>query len=184
MQGGKMAKLEQASLFDVFYTKVFAIPDYQRGYAWEKQQVEDLIDDLSLMPPGKPHFFGTLVLSKTGQKLEDEKNIEFPVYEIIDGQQRLTTSVIFLSVIHKEMKANLDYFKKQPEGISDVFLSYLDGNSCPKPKLILNQDCREYFEANILGFNSISLHGITEIRSHRLIWEAKTNITAQCQTTL
>ena len=50
----------------MFRTRVFLISDYQRGYAWEKQHVSDLIDDLVLLPPGREHFFGTLVLRAAG----------------------------------------------------------------------------------------------------------------------
>lgn len=168
-----MANLIQVSLYEAFRTRVFEIPDYQRGYAWEKTQVTDLIEDLSLLPPGRPHFFGTLVLRATGKKLENEKEDDFTVYEIIDGQQRLTTSVIFLSMLYEEMKAHLDYFKMQPDGLKENFLCYTDVNGCPQPKLILNQDCRAFFETNILGFSTNILPDEQSIRSHALMQDVK-----------
>ena len=164
-----MADLFQASLYEVFRTKLFLIPDYQRGYAWEKKQVDDLIEDLELLPPGREHFFGTLVIRATGQELYDKEDNKFKVYEIIDGQQRLTTGIIFLSVIFQEMLKNSDRFKSQAEGIRKNFLGFLDKNECSQPKLILNQDCRTYFETSILGFDTDQLTNNPKIRSHQLI---------------
>ena len=171
-----MAELFQASLYDVFRTSVFLIPDYQRGYSWGERQWNDLLEDLELLPPERTHFFGTLVLRDTGKRLEDEKDNEFKVFEIIDGQQRLTTSVIFLSVIYQEMKKRSKHFNKQPDGLRENFLSYTDHNTSPCPKLILNEDCRDYFQTNILGFDSGIIPQNPEIRSHRLIQGAKQHL--------
>lgn len=168
-----MADLFQASLYEVFRTKLFLIPDYQRGYAWEKKQVDDLIEDLELLPPGREHFFGTLVIRATGQELYDKEDNKFKVYEIIDGQQRLTTGIIFLSVIFQEMLKNSDRFKSQAEGIRKNFLGFLDKNECSQPKLILNQDCRTYFETSILGFDTDQLTNNPKIRSHQLIQNSR-----------
>lgn len=50
------------TLDEIFANRMFRIPDYQRGYAWEQQQWADLIQDLELLPAGRNHFTGTLVL--------------------------------------------------------------------------------------------------------------------------
>lgn len=71
----------------------FQIPDYQRPYAWGKDQTGQLFDDLreALERGGnEPYFLGSLVLvKKNGSATTD----------IIDGQQRLTTLTILLAVI-------------------------------------------------------------------------------------
>lgn len=46
----------------VFSDRLFRIPDYQRGYAWSRIQWDDLLQDLELLPDGKEHFAGTLIL--------------------------------------------------------------------------------------------------------------------------
>ena len=61
------------SLVDLFTSKFFIIPDYQRGYAWgEKQLVElwDDINDLEKQPSGgyKPHYMGAIIYNKSQQK--------------------------------------------------------------------------------------------------------------------
>jgi uncharacterized protein with ParB-like and HNH nuclease domain len=67
----------------------FFIPSYQRGYRWTKQQVDDLLDDICNFKPQKDEWYCLQPLV-VKQKKENE-------WEVIDGQQRLTT--IFL-IIH------------------------------------------------------------------------------------
>jgi len=76
---------------ELFSDNNFVVPVYQRNYAWGKNEVDDFWDDLKDLVNGErsSHFFGQIVTYKNKQ--EDQ--------EIIDGQQRLTTSTIFMSVI-------------------------------------------------------------------------------------
>jgi hypothetical protein len=74
----------------------FLIPDYQRGFAWGTRQVGDFIDDIErAIQSGGSHFTGTIVGNKTR---------EF-VLEVIDGQQRLTTTMLLLKSI-QDSKSN------------------------------------------------------------------------------
>ena len=111
-----MATNELKSLTEIFSNRFYRIPDYQRGYAWGDDQLKDFWDDLIrvLNKPGLIHYTGMLTVERIDQKIvendsawEDEKpyfkrNME--AYYVIDGQQRLTTSIILISVL-------LDYFK-------------------------------------------------------------------------
>ena len=45
--------------------KLFVIPIYQRNYSWEKEQLEDLWDDLYYLENGKKHYFGTILTKDT-----------------------------------------------------------------------------------------------------------------------
>ena len=98
--------MDQLSIIqDVFAKRVFQVPDYQRGYAWQEQQLEDFVQDLELLAEGKQHFFGTLILH-TGEdrpKARDEHRKTYLVCDIVDGQQRLTTVVLLLDAIRQEM---------------------------------------------------------------------------------
>ncbi|MEX0695748.1 MAG: DUF262 domain-containing HNH endonuclease family protein, partial [Rhodospirillales bacterium] len=82
-----------ASVFSEEYA--FSIPSYQRPYAWEREQVEELIADLKdAMAPDSPsngfYFLGSIVLVKTHAG---------PDAKVVDGQQRLTTLTILFSVL-------------------------------------------------------------------------------------
>ena len=82
---------------DIFTSKFeYHIPSYQRPYAWEKEQAETLFDDLldfyKNQPKDDNYFLGSIVLIK-----EDDENK--PLSYVIDGQQRLTSLTILLSVV-------------------------------------------------------------------------------------
>lgn len=73
----------------------FEIPDYQRAYSWEKDQRSDLMADIenAIRLPDYKHFAGTIVA-------REKKNAgELTYFDIVDGQQRLTSLVILLSIL-------------------------------------------------------------------------------------
>lgn len=76
----------QKTVADVFNGKCFSIPKYQRDYAWEKKNIDDLWEDLleakNASNDSMGHFLGTIVVAK------DPNN---DIYNTIDGQQRSTT---------------------------------------------------------------------------------------------
>lgn len=87
----------------------FFIPSYQRGYRWDNEQIEDLLDDL----------FEFITTSKT----RDEKYCLQPIvvkqlkdnrYEVLDGQQRLTTIYILLTRLKKN-NSEIDLFSLEYE---------------------------------------------------------------------
>lgn len=75
-----------------FFTgKRFIVPTYQRDYAWEKEQIDDLFDDIGeALETGTDHYIGTFILSKG----EGEQ-----AFRIVDGQQRLTTLTMLLDAL-------------------------------------------------------------------------------------
>ncbi|WP_297445240.1 DUF262 domain-containing HNH endonuclease family protein [Desulfurobacterium sp.] len=79
------------SVRDVLNGKFYMIPDYQRSYAWGKQQVRDLFQDLVEATKDEiTHFLGTVVFSQTSRRNE---------YYVVDGQQRLTTLMLLLKEV-------------------------------------------------------------------------------------
>lgn len=70
----------------------FFIPDYQRGYRWTESEVTDLLDDISAFQkkyPGKSYSLQPIVV----KKLDNEQ------WEVVDGQQRLTTVLIIMQAL-------------------------------------------------------------------------------------
>ncbi len=85
----------QKTLSELFATNVFTVPVYQRAYAWEERQCEDFLRDLMEHPqddPSKRHFLGTVLLAA---KPPGDFRSRF---DVVDGQQRLTTATIFAVV--------------------------------------------------------------------------------------
>jgi uncharacterized protein with ParB-like and HNH nuclease domain len=81
---------------DIFKDKWFNIPPYQRPYAWKKDEVDTLLNNIyeELDTNTNEYFIGSTIWSKT----EDSK-IEDKEYDIIDGQQRLTTLLLIIATI-------------------------------------------------------------------------------------
>ncbi len=89
------------SLTEIFNEKFFRIPDYQRGYSWGEDQLEDFFEDLNNIKPDKFHYTGLITVESV--KLEEAKKSEkwtedfwlldkgLKAYYVIDGQQRLLT---------------------------------------------------------------------------------------------
>lgn len=106
-----MNKLE--SLNEIFQNSIFRIPDYQRGYSWESQQLEEFWEDISKLPQNNDHYTGMISLNILDKehdreildKWNNEKWLlynnenEFQAFHVVDGQQRLTTIIILLQAI-------------------------------------------------------------------------------------
>ncbi|MDZ5288525.1 DUF262 domain-containing protein [Helicobacter pylori] len=89
--------MELLNLDGVVEKGVFEIPSYQRGYAWQERQLKDFWNDLEHVSKlgDKFHYMHSLTLR------ESENELESSVFEIIDGQQRLATSLILLGLLAK-----------------------------------------------------------------------------------
>ncbi|GAA8129373.1 hypothetical protein HpKG114_08590 [Helicobacter pylori] len=92
--------MELLDLDGVMEKGVFEIPSYQRGYAWQERQLKDFWNDLEHVSKlgDKFHYMHSLTL----RGLENE--FENSAFEIIDGQQRLATSLILLGLLAKTTK--------------------------------------------------------------------------------
>ena len=103
---------ELMSMSKIFTEKIFRIPDYQRGYAWTEKEIKDFWGDICRLEEKKNHYVGVLTLEKTPkEKYNDWKDdlwiIDAKSYEpyyVVDGQQRLTTSIILIFTLLKIMK--------------------------------------------------------------------------------
>lgn len=86
-------KINIKSLFSDKYW--FLIPEYQRSYVWDTDNINDLLDDLWYAFENRSdseYFLGSLVLKRTDEQ-------DFSEYEVLDGQQRLTTFMIMMAVL-------------------------------------------------------------------------------------
>ncbi|MDH3022636.1 DUF262 domain-containing protein [Gordonia alkanivorans] len=78
---------------------LYHVPPYQREYSWQKQQWEELFDDLA--ESEGPHFLGTIIcLNATHDAVEAN------ILELVDGQQRMTTITLLLAAIHSILSQN------------------------------------------------------------------------------
>ncbi len=89
--------MELLDLDGVIEKGMFEIPSYQRGYAWQEEQLKDFWNDLEHVSKlgNQFHYMHSLTLR------ELENDFESSAFEIIDGQQRLATSLILLGLLAK-----------------------------------------------------------------------------------
>lgn len=166
---------------------LFEVPKYQRYYAWDDEQVTDFIKDIKAILDNAvqgraiEHFFGGIVCaSKTVEGSTRQQK------ELIDGQQRITTTLL---LIHNVIKAyntllqsdsleqsDRDTIKARITKLSEKYFIYQDEiNRRPQtvPKLVLSVADNEYYNSLI---NSL---GLRETRdSHKRLHKAD-NLLAQ-----
>ncbi len=180
---------DPTSLDSLFKEKIFRIPDYQRGYAWQKNQLKDFWEDLINLSDNRSHYTGVLTLKQFSsdeiKKSDNEywlvEDHSYNMYHVVDGQQRLTTFVLFLQAfidVVKELeenkgKQNKDIyisdslnleevtnrylFKSKPNG--DLYRSYKFGYSIDNPSYyylryeIFNEDGAPSIEETFYTLN-------------------------------
>lgn len=160
------------SIQEIFQDKLFKIPDYQRGYAWEEKQWQDMIDDIEIMEDNQEHYTGTLVINlneETQEIYDDDGNI-FKLYDVVDGQQRLTTISILLNQLAIEF-SKFDVKQKQlSKGIKKKYI-VTTMNDDKLPKLTLNKDTNEFYKKNIINDGNSIISA--KILSEQRLQEAK-----------
>ena len=121
------------------------IPAYQRAYSWEDKQCSQFLDDL-LEQKGKRYYLGQFLFEKDGSTLF-----------IIDGQQRLTTTILFLSAIAKTKAGkgqDIETIKKNY--LTDVFKTIDDD------QVIFKKITQKHLVSIIDDTETISQHRIIE----------------------
>lgn len=130
-------------LFSGFNT--FSIPDYQRNYAWKSDQIDAYLEDIFSLTDGvdEQHFFGPIVVLDDGHGS----------LTVIDGQQRLTTTVMFLALIRDQ----LDSFEDKDVVVNGHHVSLegyltqiLKHDDFIKDRYVANHQIKHVFSTHIL----------------------------------
>lgn len=127
---------------------IFEVPVYQRPYSWGFPQWEDLFNDITNLEDGQIHFIGAIVVvPKSQAKILNE-------FSLVDGQQRLTTLFLWLTVIrdileetnketNKDLISNLNHY---------LFIEdFDDAKKKINPRLILGRSDKDCFENLLYG---------------------------------
>ena len=119
--------------------KTYKVPIYQRPYAWKDDQWNDLFEDLINLPSDDNHFLGSVVLVTESLKNPNS-------YNVVDGQQRLTTLFIWLSAIRDMVEERGDIALANFITKSYLFVNdFKDGEVLDIPKLQLGKLDNEEF---------------------------------------
>ncbi len=103
----------QSNMKEFLYTPgmFFEIPEFQRPYSWQTANVDEFLNDLEeCINKGKNHYFGTVVLVKDTDSVYSRA--------IIDGQQRVTTSLLMITAIYHMVRKNTSLLEN-PETTAD-----------------------------------------------------------------
>ena len=139
------------SLPKLFHERLFRIPDYQRGYAWERAQVGELLEDLELLDTRRQHYAGTIVLCKTADApIMGGNGTLYETRAVVDGQQRLTTIVLMLNELSRALAAYPDC-ADLAQGVRRNYVETTSRNNWPIYKLSLNEDADHFFKTSILA---------------------------------
>ena len=120
---------------------VYCIPDYQREYSWDEDQLADFWQDLeSTIQGDRHHFFGQIVI-------HEENGQHF----IIDGQQRTITAVIFLAVLRDYFVKYENENEEAENAKEDIRIKYIGRWTSKKDELRLRLSIsdRDYFKEQI-----------------------------------
>ena len=138
--------------------KIYRIPLYQRDYSWEKEQWEELWDDIiQIMQQPHVHYMGAIML----------QNRDGSVYTVIDGQQRIATlSILTIAVI----QCLIDLIKhghdeenniERKEILIRKFLGDKDPTSLKySSKLFLNVNNNAFYQSYLLHNKQLSYQSL------------------------
>ncbi len=148
----------------LFHGNRFVIPAYQRKYSWKFEQRKALWDDINENLEMR-HFIGTLCFQKNDQA----GDIINDVYDVIDGQQRITTLYILLNVLIEKITT------ENKKAYIELFI----GDE-KQPKLVPLGTDEEFMKQVIYNYDSIDIDNV-KIRSQRQLYNAKREFTSMLE---
>ena len=137
----------------------YRIPRFQRDYSWTEEEWEDLWMDIlgTIKGGGEPaHYMGYLVLQSDNDK----------TFDVIDGQQRLTTMNLIVLAVLKNIQRLIDENKnpvpnkQRLDQIRQTYIGYLDPVTLvSRSKLTLNRNNDNYFQTYIVPLGHLPVRG-------------------------
>ena len=128
----------------------YRVPRFQRDYSWDEEEWDDLWQDIigTVVEGGEQaHYMGYLVLQTADDK----------TFDVIDGQQRLTTLSIIVLAALKNLKRltshgwDVDNTRMRSDGLRQTYVGYLDPVTLvPRSKLSLNRNNDHYYQTYLV----------------------------------
>jgi hypothetical protein len=159
----------------------FEVPRYQRAFDWDAEEVRDWARDLIVIATQRVakarrrHFFGAIIsVSSAAAK----------TFEVVDGQQRLTTEILSLTELKAryETLATVAKAAKKAKVASDARKEAKEVDKCLEtgtgsPRLTLSQRDKQFFEDMLAGTAKKPTGGADE--SHKRLWRARDILRAE-----
>lgn len=144
----------------------YNVPRFQRDYAWDQEQWEDLWADIETLDEEQYHYMGYIVLQRKGQH----------EFEVIDGQQRLVTlSLIVLASMRKihDLVVSNNEAQNNEERLKEITGRFIGSKNLVtlrvSSKLTLNRNNHQFYKeicSNLNAPNPISLTSTNTLLKH------------------
>lgn len=143
----------------------YEIPKFQRDYTWDTENWDDLWQDIKalIMQEDHEHYMGYLVLQTSNNK----------EFQIIDGQQRLTTLSILILATLKCIKDMVDIGidaennNKRKESLLNSYIGYIDPVTLiSNNKLKLNRNSNDYYKQHLVLLKELPLRNTNASEKH------------------
>lgn len=162
---------------------LYHVPPFQRDYSWTEEEWDDLWQDILGLfdeDPEPAHYMGYLVLQSANNKQ----------FDIIDGQQRLTTiSILILAALGclKDLVArgiDADKNQRRKDYLQSSYVGYVDPVSLiPKSKLELNRHNNRFYQNYLVTLEPMPVRNLnaSEHQLRKSFNWFKEKIAARCQ---
>jgi len=138
----------------------YRVPRFQRDYSWTEEEWDDLWQDiLNILPEGDEpaHYMGYLVLQTLDNRL----------FEVIDGQQRITTlSILILAILNNiqhliEKDIDRENNQQRLDQLRNSYIGFLDPVTLvPTPKLTLNHNNNQYYQNYLVPLGNLPMRNL------------------------
>lgn len=145
-------KAEEKSIRNLFQERIsYIIPSYQRPYLWWIDEIDKFCEDIFLSYKDKDEYLLSSIIL-----VEHKKD---KLYEVIDGQQRLTTISIFLAVLKS--------FLKDSENIEDINNRILNWTEIRVQRVQTDKTFHQDFQDVLQNFNYESFKELSKKRKYK-----------------
>ncbi len=145
-------KAEEKSIRNLFQEKIsYKIPSYQRPYSWERDEIEKFCEDIILSFKNNDEYLLSSIIL-----VEHKKD---KLYEVIDGQQRLTTISIFLSVLKS--------FLQNKDNLEDINNRILNGTEIRLQRVQTDKSYHQDFQNVLQNFNYEEFKELVKKRKYK-----------------
>lgn len=168
-------KTENRKIKDLFEKSCqYVVPRYQRDYVWNKTNWSELISDIKFTLNSSnnlqwSHFLGTIVLNNKTDQDNNLANSGITLYEIVDGQQRLTTIyILFACIVYRFKEMKTEDSNSRVKYIHDTFLTSLAANS-KRILMIDNEKMNhdlQYLITDVMNNQSITKNFFSDLFSY------------------
>lgn len=167
--------------------KLYIIRSYQRFYVWNEQKVQTYLSDIIStserrnIDKNDVHYYGQTIFLEIDADQRGRKT-----YEVIDGQQRLATFLIFVACIYGkagQLEQEFPEIKNDTQDLKNSCFKYLKSNKIgaeSRPRLVLTPHDNDYFEyilTNLCSHSAVKEHK-TPV-SHKMLYGAQLQITTE-----